>query len=87
VATRRDRDSRRNADVASSDQGGWFWGNSYGSYDSAYEARPLKKKDRKGYAYIMIDGVPTKVYRRKNGDYVYKAPRQKKYYNTYGYAN
>jgi lipoprotein-anchoring transpeptidase ErfK/SrfK len=88
VASRRDRESRRNVDVANSDQGGWFWGNSWGSADSSYDAPPIKKKDHKTYAYVYIDGVPTKVYRRKNGDYVYKVPaRPKKYYDTYGYAN
>lgn len=88
VASRRNRDSRKDADVANSDQGSWFWGNSWGSADSSYDARPIKKKDHKGYTYVYIDGVPTKVYRRANGDYVYKVPpRPKKYYNTYGYAN
>lgn len=87
IASRRDRDSRREVDVANSNQGGWFWGNSWGSADSSYDAPPVKKKDHKGYAYVYIDGVPTKVYRQKNGEYVYKAPaKPKKYYNTYGSA-
>ncbi|WP_045836716.1 L,D-transpeptidase [Hyphomicrobium sp. 99] len=88
IASRRDRDQRRDEDVASSGSSNWFWGNSWGSDDSAYDTRPLKKKDLKAAGYVMIDGVPTKVYRRKNGDYVYKVPpRPKKYYYTYGYAN
>ena len=85
VASRRDRE-RRN-DVASSGGMNWFWGNSWASDESAYDTRPLKK-NHKAAGYVMIDGVPTKVYRRKNGQYVYKAPPgPKKYSNTYGYAN
>jgi lipoprotein-anchoring transpeptidase ErfK/SrfK len=81
------RDSRRNVDIASDNQN-WFWGNS-ASGDDYYDARPARKKDRKGYAYVDIDGVPTKVkvYRRKNGDYAYKvAPRDRKFRNGYAYG-
>jgi lipoprotein-anchoring transpeptidase ErfK/SrfK len=82
------RDSRRNDDVASDNQN-WFWGGSASS-DDYYDAPPARKRDRKGYSYVYIDGVPTKVkvYRRKNGDYAYKAaPRERKYRNTYGDAS
>ena len=86
VASRREREERRQDEYASSGQSDWFWGG-WGSADSAYDARPIKKKDQKAYGYVMIDGVPTKVYRRKNGEYVYKVPpRPKKYSNTYGSA-
>ena len=81
------RDSRRNVYIASDNQN-WFWGNS-ASGDDYYDARPARKKDRKGYAYVDIDGVPTKVkvYRRKNGDYAYKvAPRDRKFRNGYAYG-
>jgi len=85
VASRQERERKNN--VASGGQFNWLWGNSWASDDSAYDTRPIKKRDHKGYSYVMIDGVPTKVYRRKNGEYLYKAqPKPKKYSNTYGYA-
>ena len=80
------RDSQRYDDYASNDQS-WFWGGSASS-DSYYDAPPTRKRDRKGYAYVYINGVPTKVkvIRRKNGDYAYKlAPRDRKYRNGYAY--
>lgn len=82
VASRRERERRH--EVASSGQFNWFWGNSWASNDSAYDTRPLKKKDHKAHGYVMIDGVPTKVYRQKNGEYLYKVQqRPKKYSNAY----
>lgn len=79
VASR--RESRRDADYASNDSS-WFWG---GSSSQGYDTRELRKKDRKGYTYVYIDGVRTKVYRRKNGDYVYKdVPKRRRYSETSG---
>jgi lipoprotein-anchoring transpeptidase ErfK/SrfK len=81
------RDSRRNEDFASDNQN-WFWVGSASS-DNYSDAPPARKKDRKGYTYVYVDGVPTKVkvYRRKNGDYAYKlAPRDRKYRNGYAYG-
>jgi len=63
-------------------QGGWFWGDSWGDSDSAYADGYSRRRPRQGYAYI--DGRPVKVYRRKNGDPVYRRVPPRRYYD---YAN
>jgi lipoprotein-anchoring transpeptidase ErfK/SrfK len=69
IARRDENRKSRYADSGSS----WFWGDS--GYDSAYDSGVTRKKARKGYAYV--DGRLMKVYRRANGQYVYRpAPRQ-----------
>lgn len=62
------------------DSGSWFWGDS--SDDSAYNPRFTRKKAPKGHVYI--DGKLMKVYRRKNGEYVYRQAQRQTYP---GYAN
>lgn len=61
------RDEDRRAKYAQS-QDSWFWGSS--SYGSAYEPSFTRKKAPKGYTYV--DGRLMKVYRRKNGELVYR---------------
>jgi len=74
IASRNDEDRKsRYAD----NQGSWFWGDS--GYDS-YDSRVTRKKAPKGYVYI--DGKLMKVYRRKNGEYVYR-PAQRRVYSGY----
>lgn len=71
------RDEDRRAKYAEN-QGSWFWGNS--GYDSAYDSNFTRKKAPKGYTYI--DGRLMKVYRRKNGEYVYR-PAQRRVSTSY----
>jgi hypothetical protein len=60
-------------------QGSWFWGDSWGDSASAYDDRPTRRRVPKGYAYV--DGQLVKVYRRKNGDYVYRRTSRRDYDN------
>lgn len=70
IASRNDEDRKsRYAD----NQGSWFWGDN--SSDSAYDPRFVRKKAPKGYVYI--DGKLMKVYRRKNGEYVYRQAQRR----------
>ncbi|HVJ77872.1 MAG TPA: L,D-transpeptidase [Hyphomicrobium sp.] len=69
----RDDDNRRSR--YADRQGSWFWGDS----ESAYDYRPSRRKIPKGYAYV--DGQLVKVYRRKNGDYVYRRASRRDYDN------
>ncbi|MFA5955940.1 L,D-transpeptidase [Hyphomicrobium sp.] len=76
------RDRRRDDDYASG--GSWFWGGSSNDEDS----REALKRDRKKSTYVYIDGVRTKVYRRKDGKYAYKdASKRQRYSGGYAYAN
>ncbi|RUP00662.1 L,D-transpeptidase [Hyphomicrobium sp.] len=75
VASR--RDSRRDYDYANNDAG-WFWG---ASASDDLDARELRKRDRKGYTYVYIDGKRTKVYRRKDGQYVLKDGQKRRRYS------
>ncbi|HVZ04493.1 L,D-transpeptidase [Hyphomicrobium sp.] len=68
------RDNDRRARYADS-QGSWFWGDSWGDDDSAYERR----RPRQGYVYR--GGQPVKVYRKRNGDYVYRRVAPSRYYD------
>jgi len=65
----------------------WFFGSGDSDDDaSTAYAQPPKSARNSKYAYVYIDGVPVKVKKRKNGDYVLVQPRRPAY-KTYGYAN
>jgi lipoprotein-anchoring transpeptidase ErfK/SrfK len=82
VARRRDRDSRRDDDFASSD-GGWFWGGGSSSDDDSLS---IRKKDRRKYRYVYIDGVRTKVARPDKHDYADRdASKRRRFSGGYAY--
>jgi lipoprotein-anchoring transpeptidase ErfK/SrfK len=64
---------------------GGFWGDGWGGDSSSAYAPAFTRKNRNGAYYYDADGVRRKVYRRKNGDYVYsrRTPRAN---DGYGYA-
>lgn len=77
------RDSRRDDDDYASNDGGSFWG---GLFGGGGDTRPDRKKSRKDYRYVTIDGVRTKVYRSANGEYYYKKPpKHQRYSGSYAY--
>jgi lipoprotein-anchoring transpeptidase ErfK/SrfK len=82
IASRRDRNSRRDEDFASNDSG-WFWGGGSSSDDDAPSAR---KNDGKKYKYVYIDGVRTKVARRDKRDHADRdASKRRRYSGAYAY--
>jgi lipoprotein-anchoring transpeptidase ErfK/SrfK len=65
--------SKTREKVETANQGEWLFGNPWGvTQDTAYSPNFTKKKTRGDNAYVYVDGVPTKVSRHKNGEYVYK---------------
>jgi len=78
------RDSRRDDDDYADNGGGsWFWGSSYNDDDRRDRERSKNKKDSR---YVYIDGVRTKVKKRKNGEYEYKgAQKRQRYSGNYAY--
>jgi lipoprotein-anchoring transpeptidase ErfK/SrfK len=69
-------------------QDNWFFGYSDTSDDpNSVYVQPKKKSRNKAYAYVYVDGVPVKVRKNKNGDYVMqKQPGRRANYKTYGSA-
>lgn len=79
IASRNEEDRRSRY---AENQGSWFWGNS--SYDFGYDSGFTRKKAPKGYVYI--DGKLMKIYRKKNGEYVYRQAQRRAdsgYYSSY----
>ncbi len=70
-------------------QDNWFFGYNDSASDdpNTVYVQPKKKAGSKNYAYVYVDGVPMKVRRKKNGDYVMLKQPRRTYYNTYGSAN
>jgi lipoprotein-anchoring transpeptidase ErfK/SrfK len=68
------RDSRRDDDDYADNGGGWFWGSSDRSDDDRRDRE--RSKNKKDNRYVYIDGVRTKVKKRKNGEYEYKSSQK-----------
>jgi lipoprotein-anchoring transpeptidase ErfK/SrfK len=79
------RDMSRKPTYATNQDNTPFWDSWGGESNSAYAPNFTQKNNRKGY--VTVDGLPRKVYRLSNGDYVYaQRPPKRTYYKTYGYG-